>query len=155
MRIVFLSTAVLVGALSVAGQVGGNHESRNGSPTGMRGGFNERSTSSATPKVFQKAARVVHLTPDQLSRQYSSDASTCAVAPKSYVALLIAEEELKLDRRLTLQQMCEKKTNSFAKALSAGSTIKVQLSGVSGVQDLHTRELAYRKKIDEAMKTPQ
>jgi hypothetical protein len=154
MRIVFVSTVILVGTLSVAGQVGGNHESRNGSPTGMRGGFNERTTSPATAKVFHKAASLVHLAPDQLSGQYSSDASTCAVTPKSYVALLMAEEELQLDRRQTLQQMCANKTNSFAKALSVGGTMKVQLSGVAGVHDLQDRELAYRKKIDEAMKTP-
>jgi len=147
-----LCTVILVGALSAYAQSGGNSGSRSGSPTGMRGGFTERHRSGAISDIFQKTATLVHSTPEQLNKQYSSDASTCVVAPKSYVAVLMAEERLKLDRHQALQRMCENKTNSFAKALSADGTMKLQISGITGAQDLQARESAYMKEIDAAMK---
>jgi hypothetical protein len=64
MRSVKILGLIVAGALSLAAQVSGNQQSRSGSPTGMRSGFTERSRSISTPKVFEKAARLVHLTPD-------------------------------------------------------------------------------------------
>lgn len=154
MRSVNVLGVILAVAFSLAAQVSGNQQSRSGSPTGMRGGFTERSRSTSTPKVFEKAARLVHLTPDQLSKEYSADASTCAVTPKSYVALRLAQERLKVDRQSALKEMCDQKTNSFAKALTAKGTLKVQLSGVANAQDLYAAETSYRNEIDQAMKNP-
>jgi hypothetical protein len=154
MRSVEVLCLILAGALSLAAQVSGSQQSRSGSPTGMRGGFTERPRSTSTSKVFEKAARLVHLTPDQLSKEYSADASTCAVTPKSYLALLLAQERLKLDRHRALKEMCDQKTNSFAKALSANGTLKMQLSGVTNAQDLYAAETLYRDEIDQAIKNP-
>jgi hypothetical protein len=50
--------------------------------------------------------------------------------------------------------MCDQKTNSFAKALSANGTLKMQLSGVTSAQDLNAAETLYRNEIDQAIKNP-
>ncbi|HKW17622.1 MAG TPA: hypothetical protein VJO35_08960 [Terriglobales bacterium] len=142
----------LAGGIAL-GQTTGNRESRSGSPTGMRGGLTERPRSTSAMKVFRKTAPLVHLAPDELARQYSSDSDVCAVAPKSYVALRMAEQQLSLDRRSTLTDMCDKKTQSFAEALSkTGKATNMGISPRTGSESLYARERDYMQEIDNAIK---
>jgi hypothetical protein len=121
MKVLIVTVLALSSTLALA-QRGGNAVSRSASPTGTRDQGRAERTADFSMKDARKLSPLLEITPEQLVSEYGHDRRTCNVRPNTYVALRLAQKQNELAPEHTtqtvLQNMCAKKTHSFAFSLN-------------------------------------
>jgi hypothetical protein len=121
MKALIVAVLALSSTLLLA-QRSGNAVSRSASPTGTRDLGRAQRTPDFSPKDAKKLSPLLGITSEELLDAYTHDRRTCNVRPTTYVALRLAEKQNELAPEHTtqtvLQNMCAKKTRSFAFSLN-------------------------------------